>query len=319
MQKKKRLNNVAIGAFIFTGLFLFFLFIYFAGKFSFLLGGGYKLYIEYDFLDNLTAGAKVRVSGGPSIGYIDNINFETGKIVIEAMIDGKYKINRGANFNIYSTSLVGQKYINISDYNPKTNEFYTNNEYIIGVTPIGFARTIELAGAGIKSIIAQGNTDLVLKFKDVFQNTVELVRGLNHIVNDNSKDIRESIQNLNQALKNTGDLMARINNTISNIESGSKRLNTTLNSIDNDQIKSIVSNVDLAVITLRDVSADLKTFSSELNRLTYDKSSALNLIRDKDFKMRLDDTIKNIEETTKNSVEFSKKIKENPSSLFFSK
>ncbi len=175
MQRGEKIKPAILGAFIFSGMFLILLFIYFAGKFSFILGGGYSLYLEYDFLDNLQSGAKVRVSGGPAIGYVDNVSFETGKIVVRLLIEGKYRINRGADFNIYSTSLVGQKYINISGYNPNSKEFYTNNEYIIGVTPIGFSRSIELLGATFKSLLAQEGVDTVNKVRDTFKNVTELI------------------------------------------------------------------------------------------------------------------------------------------------
>lgn len=306
MERGKKTGNVAIGIFIFTGLILIMLFVIFAGKFSFIVGGGYKLYIEYDFVDNLQVGAKIRVFGGPPIGYIGEINFDTGKIVVTAMVQGKYKINRGAVFNIYSTSLVGQKYINVSGYKSDTNNnFYTNSEYIVGVTPLGFARTIELAGAAVKNLMGQENTDTATQLKSVFKNTSELIEGLNHLVNDNSKDIRTSIVNLSASLKHTGEVMAKINKTFENLQSGSKKLSDTLNTIDPEQVRNIVSNVNLA-------TAELKNVSAELNRLTWDKTSPLNLARDKEFKQKLENTIKNFEE-------FSKKIKENPSTLFFGK
>lgn len=306
MERGKKTNNIAIGIFIFIGIILIVLFVVFAGKFSFIVGGGYKLFIEYDFVDNLQVGAKVRVFGGPAIGYIGNIDFDSGKIVIEARIQGKYKINRGAVFNIYSTSLVGQKYINVSGYSKETNlGFYTNDEYIIGVTPIGFARTIELAGGAVKNLMGQQNSDTVGSIKNVFKNTSELIEGLNHLVNDNAKEIRSSVANLNISLKNTGEIMGKVSKTFGNLETGSKKLSDTLNSIDPQEIASIVSNVNA-------MTGELRNVSTELNRMTWDKTSALNLVRDKEFKQKLENTINNLEA-------FSKKIKDNPSTLFFGK
>lgn len=284
MQRGKKNSNVMIGAFIFLGIFLFLFFIYFAGKFSFILGGGYQLNIEYDFLDNLQVGAKVKVSGGPPIGYISKINFERGKLVVITMIEGKYKINRGANFNIYSTSLVGQKYINVSGYIPDQKDNYTNYETITGITPIGFARTIELAGAGVQNLLGTSNTDMVSKLKGVFENTVELIEGLNHVIKDNSKDVHQSVVEL---------------------EESTRKLSKALDSLDERQLKSIMSNID-------SVTVELKNLSVDLNRLTYDKNSPLNLARDKEFRARIENTMKNMEE-------FSKKINDNPSRLLFGK
>jgi len=305
MQRGEKIKPALLGGFIFLGILLILFFIYFAGKFSFILGGGYTLYLEYDFLDNLSSGAKVRVSGGPAIGYVDNVSFETGKIVVKILIDGKYKINRGADFNIYSTSLVGQKYINISGYNPKATEFYTNNEYIIGVTPIGFSRSIEFLGEGFKALLAQEGGDTVNKVKNTLKNISELIEGLNRVIHENEKDIRGSVHNLNQGLKGTAEVMTRLNTTLNNLENITKKLNSTVAAIDDSQVAAIVSNV--AGITM-----ELKNLSADINRLSYDKNSALSLLRDKEFRTRLENTIKNMES-------FSKSISENPSRLLFGK
>ncbi len=304
--EKKKSQNVLIGAFIFSGIVLVLIFIYFAGKFSFIVGGGYRLFLEYDFVDNLQVGAKVRVSGGPPIGYIGKINFDSGKIVIEALIQGRYRINRGAVFNIYSTSLVGQKYINVSGYrSEQLAGHFTNNEYIVGVTPIGFARTIELAGGAVKTLMGQENADTVGRLKSVFVNTAELIEGLNRMVNDNATDIRKSIGSLSVSLKNTGEIMDRINSTFGNLQSGTKKISDALNKVDENDLNRIVSNMNI-------VTTELRFLSTELNRLSSDKNSALNLVRDRDFKVRLETTLKNFED-------FSKKIKDNPSTLFFGK
>ncbi len=303
MERGKKINNVALGAFIFAGIFLLFFFIYFAGKFSFLLGGGYSLSIEYDFVDNLQIGAKVRVSGGPAIGYIDKISFETGKIVIRALLEGKYRINRGANFYIYSTSLVGQKYINVSGYNPNAPEFYTNNEYIMGRSPIGFARTIELAGSAVNSLISSNNSDTINQVKETFQNTIELIAGLNRVIHDNEKDLRDSIHNLNMGLKNSAEVMNRVSATMLNLESFSKKINNSMDAFSENDMKDLVSNITI-------LSYNLKVLSADINTLTYDKDSPLGLVRDKEMRTRLENTIKNFED-------FSKTISDNPSKLLF--
>ncbi len=301
----KKFNPIVIGAFLLSGIIIFLFFIYFAGKFSFILGGGYKFYIEYDFLDNLQSGAKVRVSGGPAIGYVGKINFESGKIVVEVMINGKYKINRDANFSIYSTSLVGQKYINISGYKPNSQNTITNNEYIIGITPMGFGRTIEFAGAGLKTLLFSESEESLKKLQTIFNNISELIQNLNSLVKDNSYEISVSIQRLNQVVKTSVEIANRLNNSVANIEAGTKKINSAIQNIDENEIKNIVSNMSI-------LSTELKNLSVELNRLSYDKNSIMNVVRDKEFKMRFDNTVKNVEE-------FSKKIKDNPSILFFGK
>ncbi|MEJ5284976.1 MAG: MlaD family protein [Brevinematia bacterium] len=301
----KKFNPVAIGIFLVSGIILMLFFIYFAGKFSFILGGGYRFFIEYEFLDNLQSGAKVRVSGGPAIGYVRNISFESGKIVVEVLINGKYKLNRDANFSIYSTSLVGQKYINVSGYKPNSPNIITNNDYIIGITPMGFARTIEFAGAGLKTIFFSESEESLKKLQTIFNNISDLIQNLNYLVKDNSSEISLAIQRLNQVVKTSVEIANRLNNSVANIESGTKKLNSTIQNIDEAEVKNIISNMSV-------ISTELKNLSVEINKLSYDKNSVLNVVRDKEFRTRLDNTMKNVEE-------FSKKVKDNPSILFFGK
>jgi ABC-type transporter Mla subunit MlaD len=303
MERGKRINNLTLGAFIFAGILLFFIFIYFAGKFSFLLGGGYSLSIQYNFLDDLQPGAKLRVAGGPAIGYVNDISFEKGNIVVKVLIDGRYKINRGASFYIYSTSLVGQKYINVSGYDPTASEFFTNNEYIIGISPFGFSRTFEIAGSAINNLLSTNNSDVANKLKQTFQNTMDLVAGLNRIVKENESDLRESIHDLSYGLKNFTDIMGRVDQTMANLESFTKKLNSSMNSLTPNQIGELVSNVTTLSFELRNLSVDIE-------KLSYDKSSPLSLIRDKETRERFDITLKNLEI-------FSQKISSNPSSLIF--
>lgn len=303
MQRGKKVNSVLLGAFIFTGVVIFLLFIFFAGKFSFALGGGYKLRLEYSFLDNLQVGAKVRISGGPAVGYVGKINFENGKIMVDAMMEGDYKINRGARFLVYSTSLVGQKYINISDYVPSATDCYTNNETIQGVTPMGYTRLLELAGNGIQTLLASSNAEGAVKAQDIVRNVAELLEGLNHLINDNQGEIQQSLDSLSATMKASTELVVRVNRTVSNLELSSRRLDNAMKSFDPAQVGTIISNVDSA-------SADLKDLMEEFNRLSEDKNSAISLLRDRDFKTRLENTMRNFEI-------FSEKIKNNPNALIW--
>jgi hypothetical protein len=76
-----------------------------------------------------------------------------------------------------------------------------------------------------------------------------------------------------------------------------------MNSLTPNQIGELVSNVTTLSFELRNLSIDIE-------KLSYDKSSPLSLIRDKETRERLDITLKNLEI-------FSQKISSNPSSLIF--
>jgi len=303
MEKKLKKKAMYVGLFGFLGIVLLVGFVVFAGKYNAVLGGAYKLRLEYTFLDNLQEGAKVKIAGGPAIGYVDRINLSGGRLIVTVYIQKKFKINRGAEFTIYSTSLVGQKYINVSHYDPSTTDFYTNNELIVGITPMGFSRVLEVAGVGLQSLVFGENVDTLYRVKATFENTAELIAGLNTMVKDNSADIRSSIMNLNKALRFSEDIVKHVNTIILNLEIASAQLNKRIEAVDEKQLRQTMSDIQLT-------AEELRKFSQELNRIASDKNSVIALLKDKDTKTSLENTIKNLEE-------FSKKVKENPSKLFF--
>lgn len=303
MEKSIKKKALYVGLFGFLGLVLLVGFVVFAGKYNAILGGAYKLYLVYTFLDNLQPGAKVKIAGGPSIGYVDRIDLKGGKLVVTVYIQKKFKINRGAEFNIYATSLVGQKYINISHYNPETTDFYTNNEQIVGVTPMGFSRVLEVAGIGLQTLVSGENVDTLYRVKAAFENTAELVAGLNAMVKANSADVRSSMANLSKALRFSEDMIKHINTIVLNLEIASAQLNKRIEAIDEKQLSTTIKDIQVTAEELRKLSQDL-------NRLVADRNSLIGLLRDKEVKTSLENTIKNFEE-------FSKKIKDNPSKLFF--
>jgi phospholipid/cholesterol/gamma-HCH transport system substrate-binding protein len=310
MEKKNKVNAVAIGSFLFVGLLLLAVLVFIAGKYNVIFGGGYTLQVEYTFLDNLQPGAKVKVLGGPNIGQVNEINFKDGKIVITLFISGKYKINRGATFSIYSTSLVGQKYINVANYDPTKTDLLTNNEYIYGVNPLGFAKVLELAGSAIKSVTTEGSADTMNKVKDAFQNTAELIDGLNKLVKDNAKPIGESVTKLNASMKSTTeaieninimikqnqesvkDSIAKLNHAIQQIDQIAVSIKAKTDVIDEKRLDTIMNNIV-------QVSSDLK----KLSALPDDKSSILSWTKDKDFKTRMDNIIANLETVSKKMKE----------------
>lgn len=299
MELKKNRLAVPIAVFLLSGLIVFGAFIIIAGKYNIIMGGGYRLFVEFSFLDNLQPGAKVKVLGGYNIGHISDIHFENARIIVELFIESKYKINRDAVFTIYSTSLVGQKYVNVDRYTLDTTEFLTNNEHVKGLTPMGFSKVIEVAGSAVQSVLSgAGGGDTMLQVRSAFESTVQLLDGLNTLVQKNQKPLNDSISRMSVSLSSV-DLV------LSNVERLSRSLADKVDSIESSRIKDIVQNLDI-------LTAQLKTLAVDINRLMGDRNSVLSFTRDKDVKARLDNTVKNLEE-------FSKKIKDNPAVLLFGK
>ena len=269
MKKKEEINYVAIGIFIFLGVVLFLVGLYFAGQFMYMAGGGYKLNVEFTFLDNLTPKSKVRVLGGKDIGYVDEILFHGNKLVTVLVIEGQYKINRSATFHIYSTGVVGTKDISVENFNPEEEDFFENGEVIQGVSPLGMSQMLDMFSDLGSSLLGDIDAETLANLRRVFKNTADLVENLNRVVVANEKDIRQSIANLERATENI------------------ERVSEALTAIEKMQVENIVKNLEAT-------TSDLKKITSDLEK----SDGILQLAQDKEFKRKLENTLANLEEFT---------------------
>lgn len=296
MKKKEKINFVAIGIFIFVGLGLFAVGIYFAGKYNYLLGGGYMLNVSYTFLDDLKVGSKVRISGGVDIGYVNDIRLENDVMVTELIIKDRFQINRNATFHIFSTGLVGMKYVDVQGYDPDYGDYYEPNEYIIGVSPRGMALVFESLGSLGDLLMTDESMNSIM---ESFSYMGDLVESLNSLIEENKYGLRQSISSLSQTLQDTEDMMSSLDATIYNLELITSNLNDKIEAIDDEQIEEIVYNIN-------SLTAELNTLVEGFNS----EDSALSLLNDPEFTETLKNTAENLET-------LSETLRDKPNALFF--
>ena len=307
MERKKRDNHIALIVFIITGIIAIGVLIFFAGKFNFLMGGSYRLHIQYDYLDNLLTGAKVKVSGGPEIGYVRDINLVKDKLIVTVDINSKFKINRGARFGIYATSLVGLQYINVSGFNPDYLDHYTNNELVIGQNPMGVAQLFESAGTLIESLQNKENmqnlSDTLSALSEGFNEAVLLIENLNYVISNNKGNIDESFTSLSSSLNDISQMMESVDSVITELQRLAVSLNNKVDSVNEKDIKIIMDNLKVTSIELSKLSKDISGLPSDTNSVLY-------LLKERSFKNKVD----NMATYTEQLLEI---LKDNPSALIF--
>ncbi|HDP80622.1 MAG TPA: MCE family protein, partial [Spirochaetes bacterium] len=74
---------------------------------------GYELRIYFGFLNDLSAGAPVKIAGGIKIGQVEGIRQSSEKTEVVVWIDKRYKLVRSSRFAIFTTGIIGEKYINV--------------------------------------------------------------------------------------------------------------------------------------------------------------------------------------------------------------
>lgn len=296
MKRRQKVNFVAIGIFIFLGIVLFGVGIYFAGQYIYVLRGDYKLKIVYDYLDDLSKGSSVRIGGGKTIGYVNAISMYGGRQVVEVIIDHNFKINRSASFHIYSTSIVGMKYIDVEGYDPSENVFFQPDETVYGVSPLGMSRVMEMLGMIGNMLMEGNNPETVGKVKTAFGDTIQILGSLSALIEENRSNIKRTVDSMASTMESADELMGHLSATLSNLESISASLD---NSMDERQLKEIVKNVNL-------LSGQLNTLLANLNS----PEGTLSLLNDPAFRHSLENTIKNLES-------FSEQVKDRPNSIIF--
>ncbi len=101
---------------------------------------GFLIHLKFNFLNGVTIGSPVKLSGGRNIGKVHDMyqkNLQTFLVLkLGNEMQGKIPVNDDTKFAIFSTSLFGQKYINL-EMNPARpgEKVLGHNDVFTGVDP----------------------------------------------------------------------------------------------------------------------------------------------------------------------------------------
>lgn len=262
-------NYLLIGSFMFVGIFGVIVSVIFSNKLLYKLRGGYPLHVTFDDIDGLVPGSKVIVGGGKNIGQVDSIDIQGSTVVVKLLIDRKYKINKDVQFRIFSTSIVGGRYVAIRNYNGESPHI-SKGATVKGITPFSVNTIFDVVGGFFSSSTEEGN--LTKGLGGIFTSlelTLSIVEG---IVRDNRDNIDIAIKDLTKTAKQlnsfTGNLDRKLDaipdkdfkNMVAHLRTSLKNLDTLLKDINSDNaplsllkdpnitqsLKAIVSNVEEA-------------------------------------------------------------------------
>lgn len=250
---------------------------------------GYNITLYFTFLNDLNEGAAVKIGGGIKIGEVREIRQSNEKTEVILWIDNKYRLSRSTTFAIFTTGLIGEKYVNvivpaISD----NNGYLQDGDVKYGMDPASFDKMMQT----FQSFLEGKDGGEVLA--EIFRNSNSFVGNMNEIVEDNKYDVKSSvvmtkatIENLNRQTnllmnhlntlgKNVADLSEQnkddINITLKNLSETSKSLNDITYRLDKGKgtigrlltDEEIYNNLRDASIYFRDLAYDLKQDPSRL-------------------------------------------------------
>ncbi|MFH0975587.1 MAG: MlaD family protein [Spirochaetota bacterium] len=253
---------------------------------------GYKLKIHFGFLNDLRKGAPVKIGGGIKIGQVESITQGGEKTEVEVWIDNKYKLIKASQFAIFTTGLIGEKYINVFvPPSADVGKFYLDGDMVYGIDPASFDQMM----LTFQSFFQEKKGGQVLA--EIFQNSNKFVANLNNLVDENRYDIKKSVlliktmmSTLNEDTKN---FMEQLNILTKNLSQLSER------------------NKEDISITLRNISETTSSLNKIIYRIDSGRGTLGKLLADEEI-------YNNLKDASLSAKHLFRSLDQDPSKLLFS-
>jgi phospholipid/cholesterol/gamma-HCH transport system substrate-binding protein len=252
---------------------------------------GYSIKVYYGFLNDLRVGSPVKIAGGIRIGHVELIKQSGEKSEVTVWIDNQYKLIKTTKFAIFTSGLIGEKYIN-AFVPPTTNvdEFLKDGDKVYGIDPASFDQMM----LTFQGFMQDDNGGQVLA--EIFQNSKNFVANLNKIADENRYDIRKSILGTKATIillsQQTKTLMEQLNKITKNVADISEKNKEDIN------------------ITLKNLSETTTSLNKIVSRIESGRGTLGKLLVEEDIYTNLNDA-------SIYAKDLFKQLKKNPSKLFF--
>ncbi|MBN2436928.1 MAG: MCE family protein [Spirochaetes bacterium] len=229
---------------------------------------GYNIRLYFTFLNDLKVGSSVKIGGGIDIGHVVEINQSQDKTEVIIWIDNNYRLSKSTSFAIYTTGLIGEKYINvIVPAVPDDTGYLADGDIKYGIDPASFDRMMQT----FQSFLRDQDGGEILA--DIFLNSSKFVENMNDIVEDNKYDVKSSVVMAKSTIENlnvqTRELMFNVNKLAKNMSDIS-----TDNKAD---IDSTLKNLSQTTASLNKLVYRLESGRGTVGRLMYDEDIYNNL------------------------------------------
>lgn len=253
---------------------------------------GYHIRIYFSFLNDLRPGAPLKIGGGIKIGEVKEIKQSGEKTEVKVWIDNKYRLTKSTTFAIFTTGVIGEKYINVIVPAIKNDEGYLKDGDIkYGIDPASFDQMLQT----FQSFLQDKSGGEILA--DIFQNSSLFVDNLNDMVAENRYDIKKSV------------LITRA--MVADLQTQSKTLMVELNKLAKNSADISETNKEDIKVTLRNLSETTENLNKIIYRLENGEGTLGKLMKD-------DEVYNNIRDASVYARDLFKMLKKNPNKLFFS-
>ena len=252
---------------------------------------GYSVRVFYTFLNDLRVGAPVKIGGGIKVGEVKQILQSNEKTEVILWIENKYKLPKSSTFAIFTTGVIGEKYINVIIPAVKTDEAVLEDGSIVyGIDPASFDKMIQT----FQSFMQNKDGGEVLA--QIFQNSNRFVGNLNGMVDENRYDVKRTILMTKGMVADT-----------------TVQMNTLMT-----QLNLLTKNVaDLSEKNKEDINVTLKNLSettASLNKIVYRLENGRGTLG----KLMTDEEVyNNIRDASIYAKDLFQQLQKDPSNLFY--
>lgn len=254
---------------------------------------GYTLRVYFGFLNDLRVSAPVKIAGGIKIGEVESIRQSGEKTEVTVWIDNKYRLIKTTKFAIFTSGLIGEKYVNVF-VPPSVNvdDFLENGDKVYGVDPASFDQMM----LTFQSFMQDDSGGEMLA--QIFQNSNKFIENLNSISYDNKDDIRKTIASAKLMIHTLSDQ--------------TKQLMTQLNRLSVNMADMSEKNKEELAITMRNLSEVTSNLNKIVFRLERGRGTLGKLLTD-------EEVYDNLKDASISAKSMFKKLDQDPSKLFFQK
>ncbi len=264
MAAPKKLTEVFVGVFLFTGLVLLGGLVLQFGKFADRLRGHYTITVVFDDASGVIKGSEVRM-GGARIGEVASLPElnDAVQVEVELSIRAAIRIPAGSTFQINSATLLGDKLIVVIPSDDRTNGFIAPDSRLMGAGPTGLDALQNNAEIVSRDVVR------ILKEAEV---TLEKVDAAVDEIKVASKQLGEAVGKINTGLLSDKNLtnidttLANFATTTADWKSASSKLEPTLAEA-RDAIQAVKSAAAGAEKTLQSADQTLAEVKPALRKL----------------------------------------------------
>ncbi len=252
---------------------------------------GYHVRVYFSFLNDLSAGAPVKIAGGIKIGQVSEIRQSGSRTEVVVWIDNRYKLVKSTTFSIFTSGMIGEKYVNVIVPAIKDEkEFLKDGDIKYGIDPASFDQMMQT----FQSFMQDKSGGEILA--DIFKNSNRFVENLNKVVDENKYDIRKSV--------------TLTRSTLATLSVESQMLMHQLNLLTKNMAQLSERNKEDIAITLKNLSEITSNLNTIIFRLEKGRGTMGKLIYDEEI-------YNNLRDASVSAKDLFNRLEKDPSLLLF--